>query len=189
MKIVIIGIRGTGKTTLAQTLEKRLNIDVLHVDKYIWDENWILCDKTQATRGIIQELDSKKDWIFEGNFTYVVDYLFKNADVILYLDYSGIEAAIGCLRRWWKERQSSRAGFDGKKPQKLEFQYLIRKALLKENRRKIEEAIEEYKPKNVKRFKNRGELNKFLKQTQLNFSSNIPPSTSWFDKLTTSQDK
>jgi adenylate kinase family enzyme len=172
MRVAIIGIRRTGKSTLARKLREKFNVYTLFADKYIWDENWIPRERNKATSEILKKLESNQDWIFEGNFTYVADYIFKNADMVLYLDYSGITATIGCIKRWWEYRKYSEAKSAVKKQQKLELQYLFCKALLRGNRKKIESAIEEYKPKNVKRFKNRKELNDFLSHNKLNFSSN-----------------
>jgi len=40
-KIIIVGCGGAGKSTLAVLLGKKLNINVVHLDKLYWLSGWI----------------------------------------------------------------------------------------------------------------------------------------------------
>ena len=39
-RILIIGCAGSGKSTLAKKLSKKLQLPIIHLDKYFWGENW-----------------------------------------------------------------------------------------------------------------------------------------------------
>lgn len=106
-RIAIIGISGTGKSTLAVKLSKLLNIPVIHVDQHIWKENWNEVDEDEAVTSLGKVLENEK-WIAEGWITPCTELRLKRADIILYLDYSGIRAAIGGLKRWWMYRGKKR---------------------------------------------------------------------------------
>ena len=61
-KISIIGGAGTGKTTLANNLGKKLNLPVCHIDGIQHLENWKQRDKEQRDKMILEKVNEEK-WI------------------------------------------------------------------------------------------------------------------------------
>ena len=39
-RILLIGSPGTGKSTVAKFLGEKLNLEVIHLDKYFWKPDW-----------------------------------------------------------------------------------------------------------------------------------------------------
>lgn len=65
-KIAIIGCAGSGKTTLAFKLKKKLNLPLYHLDQYYWKPGWGRCDFEifRKTYDLLCEQDA---WIIEGS--------------------------------------------------------------------------------------------------------------------------
>lgn len=141
-KIAIIGISGTGKSTLARSLSEQLQIPVLHADQYIWDEQWEEADLEKAEQKFRKSLDTES-WIAEGYIHPCAKKRLQDADLILYLDYPGRVAMIGGVKRWWKYRGKKRPEMpDGcTEGQGLDWSYL--KVMYKRGERsEIEEALQ-----------------------------------------------
>ncbi len=85
MKIAIIGNGGSGKTTLALTLHKKLNIPLHHLDQYQWKPGWQRTDRTELEI-IHKELCDRDSWIIEGLAIRLFPYRFQKADLIIFLN-------------------------------------------------------------------------------------------------------
>ena len=106
-KILIIGISGTGKTRLAKKLSDSLKIPVTHCDEFVWCENWREEDE-KIVEQKLEEVVKKDKWIIEGFIHPAAKSKLKNADTVIYLDYSGLQAMLGGLYRWWQHRGKTR---------------------------------------------------------------------------------
>ncbi|SHF28787.1 hypothetical protein SAMN05444392_11371 [Seinonella peptonophila] len=84
-KICIIGLSGTGKSTLAMKLGAVLKIKVYHLDALYWKPGWVqstmdeLMDKQK-------EILKKECWIIDGNYSDTWSNRLDEADLIIYLD-------------------------------------------------------------------------------------------------------
>lgn len=163
MKITLIGISGTGKTTTARKLQKITNIESLFADSFIWGENWTLRNDDIVAKEMLNVLKDKQEWIYEGYLTYIADYVLKNADIVIYLDYPGVVAFSGVVKRWWKYRKTPRPEFAKGCEERLLWNYFFNTVLFRRERTKIEMLLNKYPPLNLYRFKSRRELNLFLK--------------------------
>lgn len=84
-KIVIIGSPGAGKSTLARKLGRKLQIQVIHLDRLFWYPGWK--EKPRNTRiGILQERVSRRQWIIEGTYLNSSEPRLEAADTIIFLD-------------------------------------------------------------------------------------------------------
>jgi adenylate kinase family enzyme len=84
-KIVIIGSPGAGKSTLARKLGRKLQIQVVHLDRIFWQPGWK--EKPRNTRiEILQERVRKKQWIIEGTYLDSSEPRLEAADTIIFLD-------------------------------------------------------------------------------------------------------
>ncbi len=99
MEIALVGISGTGKSTLARKLGKMCGIEPLFTDSYIWEANWTLREKEAAKQDMLAVLQKQDDWIFDGHIAYIGEYVLPRADMVIYLDYSGVSAFVGVWRR------------------------------------------------------------------------------------------
>ena len=93
-KIVIIGSPGSGKSTLARKLGRKLQIQVVHLDRKFWLPGWI--EKPRDLRiEILEKIVQEKQWIIEGTYLGSSEPRLNAADTIIFLD---IEPA-KCLQR------------------------------------------------------------------------------------------
>jgi len=109
-KVIIIGSPGAGKSYLANQLAVLLGLPLYHIDQIYWHE-----DKTHISHEeLVQELMKiMKDevWIIDGNYQSTMEIRMKEADTIIFLDYSveqcmeGIYTRVGTKRSDlpWKE--------------------------------------------------------------------------------------
>lgn len=83
-RIAIIGLPGSGKSTVAIALGKALGIPVHHLDKYMFsgrqrrDQTEFLAEKETLIRG--------NSWIIEGCSISTLEMRFATADTIIYLN-------------------------------------------------------------------------------------------------------
>ena len=102
MKIYIVGIVGTGKTTLAKKLSQDLSIPYYELDNIVYDGKIRNSDEliNQKFNEIIQE----NDWIIEDvlrkQFMKALDY----ADMIIFLDINMITRDYRIIKRYIKRK-------------------------------------------------------------------------------------
>jgi adenylate kinase family enzyme len=107
-KIMIFGIPGSGKSTFASKLSKKLNIPVEHLDSYFFIENWVERDKQDFLQ-IQQKLVSQENWIIDGNAISSLEMRFAKADVALYFRFSRLLCLWRVLKRFLHKKQIGKA--------------------------------------------------------------------------------
>ena len=104
-KIVIIGSPGSGKSTLARKLGRKLQIQVVHLDRLFWNPDWK--EKPRNTRiEILKERVRKRQWIIEGTYLDSSEPRLEAADTIIFLDIPFYV----CLQRIIKQHFESNRG-------------------------------------------------------------------------------
>jgi adenylate kinase family enzyme len=85
-RILLLGTIGSGKTTCAKRISKRLGIPYLELDSLYWEEDWV-----KASDSVFRErvLDALKDnaWVVDGMYPQVEDIILSKADTVVWLDY------------------------------------------------------------------------------------------------------
>ena len=97
-KIAIIGNAGSGKTTLAFQLQKKLNLPVYHLDQYYWQPRWQRVDFEQFSK-THDELCEKNEWIIEGSYLKLLQHRILHADVVIFLDMPRYQCIWYVLKR------------------------------------------------------------------------------------------
>ena len=97
-RIVIVGNTGTGKTTLAQELSRRLNLPHTELDALHWEPNW-----TPAETAVFQQrvaaVTQTNQWVLDGNYSKARHLIWPRAETIIWLDYS---LAVIWHRLFWR---------------------------------------------------------------------------------------
>jgi adenylate kinase family enzyme len=86
-RFVIVGSTGSGKTTLARELSRRVDAPHIELDALNWGPNWTAAT-TDDFRAKVAEAVSAERWVVEGNYQAVRDLVWPRADCIVWLDYS-----------------------------------------------------------------------------------------------------
>ncbi len=100
-RIAVIGVTGSGKTTLAAGLARALGLTHVELDALHWEAGW-----TEAPlpifRARVEQALIAPGWVTDGNYFKVRDIIWSQADTVVWLDY----AFLTCL--WRLTRRSVR---------------------------------------------------------------------------------
>src|SRR5687768_15124450 len=86
MRIMIFGRPGSGKSTFAFKLAKKLNLPLYHLDKYFFEANWVM----RAYEDFLDDqhrIVAQKDWIIDGNSLQSLHIRYPEADICIYFNY------------------------------------------------------------------------------------------------------
>jgi adenylate kinase family enzyme len=122
-RILIIGTPGAGKSTLAITLGRLLNLPVRHLDRYFWKPGWIQTER-QMWREWVEKLVSEKSWIIDGTYRSTFDIRFPRADTIIFLDYDVPLCLWRVLKRVVKNHGSRRPDMAEGCPERLDIEFI-----------------------------------------------------------------
>lgn len=86
-RIVIIGVTGAGKTTLAFNMAARLGLPYTDLDNLYWRPGWQSAPEKEF-REKAYDAAAADRWVMTGNYKSVRDVLWQRADTLVWLDYS-----------------------------------------------------------------------------------------------------
>ena len=104
MKILIVGIVASGKTTLAKKLSKLLNIKHYEIDSVVHDDLKNVKRSEVEQKKIFNKINKNDSWIIEGTLRKHLFYLCDFADVIIYLDIPVRIRKVRILTRFIKQK-------------------------------------------------------------------------------------
>ncbi len=159
-RISIVGGPGTGKSTLAYNLGKRLDLPVYHLDAIDHFENWRKRDSKERDKIILEKIEEPK-WVIDGTYTSTLEKRLKNSDLVIFLNYKPIARIKGVLSRYIKGRNKEKAEIPGCK-EKMDLEFIKFTLNWEKNKgRTIKEELGKNKDKNILIFKKRKDLNKW----------------------------
>ena len=98
LRIVVVGVTGSGKTTFARSLSKLLGVPHVELDSLHWEPNW-----TQAPldrfRHRISAATACESWVVDGNYSVSRDITWPRATTLVWLDYP---LSLILWRLWWR---------------------------------------------------------------------------------------
>ena len=170
-RISIIGGPGTGKTTLAENIGKKLDYPIYHLDAFDHLENWKKRDKNDRDGIILKEIEEPK-WVIDGTYKSTLDERLKRTDMIIFLNYSTLAKLKGIFSRYIKNKGKEKPEIPGCK-EKMDFHFIKYTAKWNfKTRKTVEKILNENKNKKILIFKNRKTLNNWYK-TEFNEEINL----------------
>jgi len=105
-RIVVIGVTGCGKSTLAESLANKLNLEYVELDALNWKPGWV-GSEDQEFREKVEAATRMSGWVLAGNYSKVRDIIWPRAELVVWLDYPFL-LVLGRLwkrtwRRWWRK--------------------------------------------------------------------------------------
>jgi adenylate kinase family enzyme len=85
-RLVIVGVEGSGKTTLARQLARRFSLPSVELDALYWNANWTRVSPQLFRERVVQALDAER-WVADGNYDAVRDLIWGRAEIVVWLDY------------------------------------------------------------------------------------------------------
>lgn len=111
MKILVIGMLGSGKSSVAYELNKRYNLPRLLLDEVQrCPKDGTYYNKLEQFNKLYEFLEVNDDWVIEGCQRYLYEDL--NPDIIIYTDISILRASYRILRRFNEAQKLIGTDFD-----------------------------------------------------------------------------
>ncbi len=98
MKVLIRGVSCSGKSTLARKMANELGLRHIELDEIYWQPGWQCLDMESLAQALKSNL-SKDNWIVDGNYSKLRQYIILNYDTIVWLDYPMYIVIWRCLKR------------------------------------------------------------------------------------------
>ena len=85
-RIVIIGVTGSGKTTLGRNISAKLGVPAIDLDELHWLPNWQT--REDQFPQLVEEATKGSSWVISGYYRRVQPIFWPRADMLIWLDYS-----------------------------------------------------------------------------------------------------
>ncbi|MBI5957259.1 MAG: AAA family ATPase [Chloroflexi bacterium] len=86
-RIAVIGVTGSGKTTLAARLARQFGACHIELDALHWGPHWTEAP-LDVFRARVDDALSVNAWVIDGNYRKVRDIIWARADTVIWLDYA-----------------------------------------------------------------------------------------------------
>ena len=105
-RVVVIGVTSSGKSTLAETLAWRFQMEFIELDALHWEPNWQEAPM-DVFRVRVEKAIQAERWSVAGNYHMVRDLIWPKAEAIIWLDYPFLTVFWRLTRRtfkrWWTQ--------------------------------------------------------------------------------------
>ena len=84
-RFVVIGSSCSGKSTFSKALAASIDSKHIELDSLFWEPNWTEAEP-DVFKGRVQSAISGETWIVDGNFSKLNEWLWPQADAMIWLD-------------------------------------------------------------------------------------------------------
>jgi adenylate kinase family enzyme len=122
-RVVVIGIAGSGKSTVARELSERLDVRHIELDSIFWQANWTKLDEDEFEARVRMGTHSG-GWIVDGNYSDRIRRItWTAADTVVWLDLSRPVVMWQLLRRTVRRTVSGVELWNGNRERPLRDQF------------------------------------------------------------------
>lgn len=111
-RVVINGVAGAGKSTLARKLSARWSLPYIDADALFWQPGW-RSSAPEEFRARVIEATQGGAWIFDGNYSSVRDVVWSRAELVIWLDFPLLLCARRVLARSMRRAWSGEVLWNG----------------------------------------------------------------------------
>lgn len=159
-KVIVIGCAGSGKSVFSRSFASVTGLPLYHLDNIWWREDGTNIERSEFDARLGEILE-KDEWIIDGNYRRTMERRMDACDTVIFFDLP-VEVCIeGIKARKGKERPDM-PWKDAPEDDDEEFMAFVRSYNI-ENRPRVCELLAKYKEKNIVIFKDRAEIDDFLK--------------------------
>jgi adenylate kinase family enzyme len=106
-RVVIVGVTSSGKSTLAEHLANRLDLNYIELDALYWEPNWQSAPLEVFRDRVEKAHRQAEKWVVAGNYRVVRDLIWSKAEAMIWLDYP-LSIVLWQLtrrsfKRWWTQ--------------------------------------------------------------------------------------
>lgn len=109
-RIIVIGVTGSGKTTLCRNIADARGIEHTELDALFHGENW---EPRPAFIDDVRELAARDSWITEYQYRDARPFLLERAQVAIWLDLPSRTALSQLFLRTWRRWRSNQELWNG----------------------------------------------------------------------------
>lgn len=84
-RVAVVGNPGSGKTTFATALGRRLDVPHIELDSIFHQPGWVPLPEVEF-RSRVEARVAEAGWIVDGNYSVVRDLVWGSADTVIWLD-------------------------------------------------------------------------------------------------------
>ena len=122
-RILILGCAGTGKSTLAVALGRKLGLPVIHLDAHFWHAGWVETPKAEWPAKVAALVQGDR-WVMDGNYASTLAERLAACDTVVFLDRHRLVCLYRVLVRCLKFLGRTRPDMPENCPEKVDWEFL-----------------------------------------------------------------
>ena len=139
-RILVIGIPGAGKSTLAKQLGQSLDLPVIHLDQQFWRPGWEMTPEDEW-KPRVRDLCREKRWVIDGNFVGSLELRLNRAEAVVYLDFNRVTALYRVMKRVFQARGQVRPDMAPDCPERFDWSFVKYVWRFRATERRMNETI------------------------------------------------
>jgi len=122
-RVLVIGSGGSGKSSLARELGRKLALPVVHLDAVYWRAGWQAMETDEWARAV-RDLSSAPAWVMDGNYGGTMELRLARCDTVIFLDLPRVQCLWRILRRWIRYRGRTRPDLAPGCPEQMSWEFI-----------------------------------------------------------------